>query len=71
MGPKKLTVTVEKLFHNDLGDVISLFTVSQRQTGGSTYISSVRKIYQELVRIRPDVIPTLTDDWIFESYVLS
>jgi hypothetical protein len=62
---------MEKLFHSDLGDVISLFTVSQSQAGGSTYISSVRKIYQELVRTRPDVIPTLTDDWIFESYVLS
>jgi hypothetical protein len=55
------------LFHNDLGDVISLFSVSQSQTGGSTYISSVRDIYEELVHTNPDVIPILTDDWISES----
>jgi hypothetical protein len=60
---------VGKLFHNDLGDVISLFSVAQSQTGGSTYISSVRDIYEELVHTNPDVIPILTDDWISESYV--
>ncbi|MCJ1404498.1 hypothetical protein MMC11_007724 [Xylographa trunciseda] len=55
------------LFHNDLGHILSLFTVSQSLTGGEFYLARTREVWEKIKDRRPDLATTLLDDWTWES----
>lgn len=55
-------------FHTDLGNLVSLFTLSEPATGGETLLASSWRVYNELVRTRPDLIRELADEWDIPRY---
>jgi hypothetical protein len=50
-------------FHTDLGNIVSLFTLSEPVSGGETVLASSWRVYNELARTRPDLIRVLADEW--------
>ncbi|KAF2732073.1 Clavaminate synthase-like protein [Polyplosphaeria fusca] len=51
-------------FHNDNGEILSLYIVEPAASGGNTMISSAGHVYNELVRTKPYLIDVLAkDDW--------
>ncbi|MCJ1394683.1 hypothetical protein MMC18_007563 [Xylographa bjoerkii] len=55
------------LFHNDLGHILSLFTISQSLTGGEFYLANTKKVWEKIKDSRPDLAAALMDDWTWES----
>jgi hypothetical protein len=37
--------------------------------GGQTYVASAYQLYNELAEKRPDVLQTLSDHWVLDTYV--
>ncbi|KAI1127101.1 Clavaminate synthase-like protein [Nemania abortiva] len=58
-------------FHTDDGHIISLYCVKSADIGGRTLLASSWAIYNELLATRPDVIETLKEDWLWDSFVPS
>ncbi|KFY05110.1 hypothetical protein O988_00265 [Pseudogymnoascus sp. VKM F-3808] len=54
-------------FHTDLGNIVSLFTLSEPVSGGETVLASSWRVYNELARTRPDLIRVLADEWDIPS----
>lgn len=54
-----------KAFHTDLGDILALLALDVSDTGGDTMIVSSSHIYNEIARIRPDLLQELSKDWAF------
>lgn len=61
--------TDKQVFHTDAGDIVSLFCLSTAAKGGESYLASAWQVYNELAATRPDIIKTLSEDWIFNGYV--
>ncbi|KAK3486066.1 uncharacterized protein B0T23DRAFT_245056 [Neurospora hispaniola] len=56
-------------FHTDLCDVLSLYALGVAKYGGESYLASSATIYNEIARMRPDVIHVLAqDDWPFDEF---
>lgn len=56
-------------FHTDLCDVLSLYALGVAAYGGESFLASSAKIYNEIARLRPDVIHVLaSDDWPFDEF---
>ncbi|KAJ3086389.1 hypothetical protein HK100_008713 [Physocladia obscura] len=36
-------------------------------SGGDSQLSSIGKVYNDIAKIRPDIIKTLADDWVLDS----
>ena len=50
-------------FHNDSGDIVSLFPLSEAAEGGESQLVSSWWLYNELARSRPDYLRTLAENW--------
>ncbi|KAI0399867.1 Clavaminate synthase-like protein [Xylaria palmicola] len=57
-------------FHTDDGHIISLYCVKSADIGGRTLLASSWAIYNELLSTRPDIIETLKEDWLWDSFTL-
>ncbi|KAF6239760.1 hypothetical protein HO173_002306 [Letharia columbiana] len=55
-------------FHTDDGDILALYAMNTDQSGGRTQIASGWKVYNELASSRADVLHTLTQDWVLDTY---
>ncbi|KAH6665532.1 hypothetical protein B0J14DRAFT_606306 [Halenospora varia] len=60
--------TDKQVFHTDAGDIVSLFCLSPAAKGGESKLASSWRVYNELARTRPDIIRTLSDNWVFDGY---
>jgi hypothetical protein len=61
--------TDKQVFHTDAGDIVSLFCLNTADQGGESHLSSTWKVYNELAATRPDIIKTLSEDWVFNGYL--
>jgi hypothetical protein len=59
--------TDKQVFHTDAGDIVSLFCLSPAAKGGESKLASSWRVYNELARTRPDIIKTLSEDWVFDG----
>lgn len=59
--------TDKQVFHTDAGDIVSLFCLNTAAKGGESKLASSWRVYNELAQTRPDVIKTLSEDWIFNG----
>ncbi|PVH98877.1 taurine catabolism dioxygenase TauD [Periconia macrospinosa] len=57
----------EMTFHTDLGDIVTLYTLEKGKGGGSFRLASSGQIYNTLVKSRPDILRTLSQDFLFDS----
>ncbi|OCL02523.1 Clavaminate synthase-like protein [Glonium stellatum] len=58
----------KQVFHTDTGDIVSLFALSTAVDGGRSRLASTWKVYNELAATRPDLIETLSQDWIADNF---
>ena len=59
--------TDKQVFHTDAGDIVSLFSLNVAAKGGESKLASSWRVYNELARTRPDIIKTLSGDWVFDG----
>lgn len=57
----------ELTFHNDGGDVFMLLCVKTAKSGGMSKLVSVEKIYNEILKRRPDLIKVLQEPFYFDT----
>ncbi|KAH8588822.1 hypothetical protein B0O99DRAFT_524380 [Bisporella sp. PMI_857] len=60
--------TDKQVFHTDSGDIVSLFALNTAAHGGESKLASSWRVYNEIASTRPDIIRTLSEDWIFDGY---
>ncbi|KAJ5711149.1 hypothetical protein N7488_005305, partial [Penicillium malachiteum] len=53
----------EVIFHTDTGDVVSLFALEEPVEGGESLVASGWRIYNELAKVRPDLVQVLATNW--------
>lgn len=53
----------EVVYHTDVGDIVSLFVVSEPLNGGESLLASAWTVYNALAETRPDLIRVLAEDW--------
>ena len=58
----------KQVFHTDSGDIVSLFALSTAAEGGTSRLASTWRVYNELAATRPDLIQTLSEDWIADNF---
>lgn len=66
-GEMSLTDISMKGFHNDQGDIVSLYCRTAAKQGGELCLSSGWTIYNELTAKHPDVVKTLTQPWQWQN----
>ncbi|KAA8646027.1 TauD/TfdA family dioxygenase [Aspergillus tanneri] len=54
-------------FHTDVGDIVSLLTLSEPAEGGESLLASGWRVYNELAKTRPDLVEALASDWPIPS----
>jgi len=59
--------TDKQVFHTDAGDIVSLFALNTAAKGGESKLASTWRVYNELARTRPDLIKTLSENWVFDG----
>lgn len=59
----------KQVFHTDSGDIVSLFALSTAAEGGASRLASTWRVYNHLAVTRPDLIHTLSEQWVAELYV--
>jgi hypothetical protein len=59
--------TDKQVFHTDAGDIVSLFCLSPAAKGGESKLASSWRVYNELAKTRPDIIKTLSENWVFDG----
>lgn len=59
--------TDKQVFHTDAGDIVSLFSLGVAAEGGESKLASSWRVYNELAATRPDIIKTLSEDWVFDG----
>ncbi|KAK6581640.1 hypothetical protein PZA11_005337 [Diplocarpon coronariae] len=57
--------TDKKVFQNDAGDIVSLFSLGVAAKDGESKLASSWRVYDELARNRPDIIKAWSEDWTF------
>ncbi|PPR00044.1 hypothetical protein CVT24_009000 [Panaeolus cyanescens] len=60
--------TDKQVFHTDVGDLIALMALEVAEEGGTSRISSGAKVYNELAATRPDLIHTLSQPWVLDTF---
>ncbi|KAJ3759723.1 hypothetical protein EV360DRAFT_41322 [Lentinula raphanica] len=60
--------TDKQVFHTDVGDLIALIALATAAEGGVSRISSSARVYNELAATRPDLIQTLSQPWILDTF---
>ena len=60
--------TDKQVYHTDAGDIVSLFALSTAAEGGKSRLASSWRVYNELAATRPDLIETLSRDWIADTF---
>ncbi|KAJ3797746.1 hypothetical protein GGU11DRAFT_756479 [Lentinula aff. detonsa] len=60
--------TDKQVFHTDVGDLIALIALATAAEGGVSRISSSARVYNELAATRPDLIKTLSEPWILDTF---
>lgn len=58
----------EVVFHTDVGDIVSLFALSEPLHGGESLLASAWTVYNALAETRPDLIRALAEDWPIPRY---
>uniref|UniRef100_A0A093W120 Isotrichodermin C-15 hydroxylase n=2 Tax=Talaromyces marneffei TaxID=37727 RepID=A0A093W120_TALMA len=58
----------KQVFHTDSGDIVSLFCLQRAAEGGESQLASIWQVYNILAESRPDLIHTLTNDWLFDGF---
>ena len=58
----------KQVFHTDTGDIVSLFALSTAAEGGKSRLASTWRVYNELAASRPDLIDTLSKEWIADNF---
>ena len=58
----------KQVFHTDAGDIVSLFALATSAEGGKSRLASTWRVYNELAATRPDLIATLSQDWLAEDF---
>lgn len=58
----------KQVFHTDSGDIVSLLALSTAAEGGTSRLASTWRVYNELAANRPDLIETLSQDWIADNW---
>ena len=61
--------TDKQVFHTDSGNIVSLFALSTAAEGGQSKLASSWRVYNELAETRPDLIRTLAEPWVGDTYV--
>jgi Taurine catabolism dioxygenase TauD, TfdA family len=64
-GPPNQCIAIP--FHNDAGEIVSLYMLSLGTRGGRFYLGAASSIYSELQRTRPDLISVLEAPWTIFS----
>jgi hypothetical protein len=57
----------KQVFHTDSGDIVSLMCLNPAFRGGESKISSSWRVYNILAKERPDLIHTLSEDWVVDG----
>ncbi|OQE80181.1 hypothetical protein PENNAL_c0047G08800 [Penicillium nalgiovense] len=57
----------EVVYHTDVGDIVSLFALSEPSYGGESLLASSWTVYNALAENRPDLIRVLAEDWPIPS----
>ncbi|KAJ5117454.1 hypothetical protein N7448_011086 [Penicillium atrosanguineum] len=57
----------EVVFHTDVGDIVSLFVLSEPASGGECLLASGWRVYNALADTRPDLVRVLAADWPIPS----
>ncbi|CAG8090782.1 unnamed protein product [Penicillium olsonii] len=57
----------EVVYHTDVGDIVSLFVLSEPLSGGESLLASTWTVYNALAETRPDLIRVLAEDWPIPS----
>jgi hypothetical protein len=57
----------KQVFHTDSGDIVSLLCLHPAASGGESKISSSWNVYNILAKERPDLIHTLSEDWVVDG----
>jgi hypothetical protein len=66
-----IIITIQP-FHTDHCDILALYALETAISGGDTFWASTARIYNEMVRTKPQVISVLAkDDWPHETYMMS
>ncbi|TFK72234.1 Clavaminate synthase-like protein [Pluteus cervinus] len=60
--------TDRQVFHTDVGDLIALIALETAAEGGVSRISSSGRVYNELAATRPDLVRTLSEPWVLDSF---
>lgn len=60
--------TDKQVFHTDSGDIVSLFALSTAAEGGKSRLASTWRVYNELAATRPDLVETLSGEWIADNF---
>jgi hypothetical protein len=55
------------VFHTDLGDILSLYSITVDPAGAGLLASSWQ-VYNELASTRPDIVRTLSEEWVWDTY---
>jgi len=58
-------------FHTDDGHIISLYCLQAANIGGRTLLASSYAIYNHLLATRPEIIETLKEEWLWDSFLPS
>lgn len=53
--------------HTDPGEIIGMFCIGTAAEGGESRIASSTAIYNELAAQRPDLLNTLSRNWVFDG----
>ncbi|KAI1769913.1 Clavaminate synthase-like protein [Hypoxylon cercidicola] len=55
-------------FHTDNCEILALYALDVATTGGQTFVSSSYQLFNELATTRPDVLQTLSDYWVLDTF---
>ncbi|KAI9805763.1 MAG: hypothetical protein M1833_005256 [Piccolia ochrophora] len=60
---------VSQPFHTDTGHVVALYALGQAYVGGESKLASSSKIYNDIVKMRPDLVGVLAESsWTFDRF---
>jgi hypothetical protein len=59
--------TDKQVYHTDAGDVIALLCLNPAAEGGVSRVASNWRVYNELAATRPDLIKTLSENWVADG----
>lgn len=60
--------TDAQVFHTDAGDLIALLALEVAAEGGTSRIASSWRVYNEIAETRPDLVRTLAEEWVLDSF---